>query len=85
MGEGIQQPMSPADAVEVLRLSANKLNHNIDDWDIVLCSDMGTDSQRINYGSLNHISAIESGGIHCMVVPGRLDDLEQEALARWKT
>ena len=84
MGEGVQQPMSPMGAVEVLRLSAKKLKYDIGDWNIVLCSDMGTGSQRINYGTLDYISEIEYGDIHCIVIPGRLDDLEQEALARWK-
>lgn len=84
MGEGEQQPMNPETAIDVLRASAAKIGHDIEEWEIVLCSDMGTKLQRISYGSLNHISELKNGDIHCLVVPGRLDELEEEALARWK-
>jgi len=83
MGEGEQKPMTPENAVYVLKSSAEKLECDIDDWKIVLCSDMGTDMQCIKYGSLEKISTIKNGFIHCIIVPGRIDDLEREALARW--
>tara|TARA_B100000029_G_C17576422_1_gene958289 strand:+ start:1499 stop:2344 length:846 start_codon:yes stop_codon:yes gene_type:complete len=83
MGEGKQIPMTPQKAVEVMQLSAEKLNEDINEWKIVLCSDMGTDEQCIRYGSLDKISEINDGMIHCIVIPGRLDELEREALERW--
>ena len=44
---------------------------------------MGTDKQCSRYGSLDDISEVNDGFIHCIIVPGRLDELAREALARW--
>ncbi len=83
MGEGVQKPMTPEKAVSVMKSSAEILKEDIIGWKIVLCSDMGTDKQCIRYGSLDDISEVNDGFIHCIIVPGRLDELEREALARW--
>jgi diphthamide biosynthesis methyltransferase len=83
MGVDEQKPMSPAMAVDVLRRSADKIGENIEQWKIVLCSDMGRPEQRIFYGTLDDVQSINDGSIHCIVIPGRLDELEVEALARW--
>ena len=83
MGVDEQKPMSPAMAVDVLRRSADKIGENIEQWKIVLCSDMGRPEQRIFYGTLDDVESINNGSIHCIVIPGRLDELEVEALARW--
>ena len=84
MGVGEQMPMSPAVAVDVIRRSADSLGLDITSWRVVLCSDMGRGSQRMRYGRLSEIAAIEGGLIHCLVIPGRLDELEKRALARWQ-
>ena len=83
MGVDEQKPMSPTMAVDVLRRSADKIGENIEQWKIVLCSDMGRPEQRIFYGTLDDVESINNGSIHCIVIPGRLDELEVEALARW--
>lgn len=83
MGVDEQKPMSPDVAVDVLRRSANKIGEDIEQWKIVLCSDMGRPKQRIFYGTLDEIKSINDGEIHCIVIHGRLDELEAEALARW--
>ncbi len=83
MGVDEQKPMNPAMAVDILRRSADKIGENIDLWKIVLCSDMGRLEQRIFYGTLDDVQSINEGSIHCLVIPGRLDELEGEALARW--
>nr|MBC8517704.1 diphthine synthase [Euryarchaeota archaeon] len=83
MGVDEQNPMSPAMAVDILRRSADKIGENIEQWKIVLCSDMGRPEQRIFYGTLDDVQLINNGSIHCIVIPGRLDELEVEALARW--
>ncbi len=83
MGIDEQKPMSPAIAVEVLRLSAEKIGEDIEQWKIVLCSDMGRPEQHIFYGSLDDVHLMNQGSIHCLVIPGRLDELEAKALARW--
>lgn len=83
-GEGLQKPMSPSDAIEIIKKAALMIEINIDDWEIILCSDMGTMSQNIKYGSLGDISAANGGKIHCLIIPAKLDQLEQEAVLRWK-
>ena len=83
MGEGEQQPMTPEGAIDVLRKMAEKLEIDVEDWMIVLCSDMGTDDARISVGSLTEISGVKGGRIHCLLVPASLHDVEATALARW--
>ncbi len=84
LGEEIQEPMQPKDAVHVLRRMAKKLDVNVEDWDLVLCSDMGTDDSRIVFGSIDDIAKIEQGRVHCLVIPANLHDVEVAALERWK-
>jgi diphthine synthase len=83
MGEGRQEPMTPETAVDVLRQMAQKLKIEIEEWDLVLCSDMGTEDARISVGSPTEISDIKEGRIHCLLVPANLHDVEAAALARW--
>ncbi|CAI8387572.1 MAG: Uncharacterised protein [Marine Group II euryarchaeote MED-G33] len=83
MGEGQQEPMTPGIAMDVLRKMAQKLDVDVEDWNIVLCSDMGTVDARISVGSPTDISGIEEGRIHCILVPANLHDVEAAALARW--
>jgi diphthamide biosynthesis methyltransferase len=45
---------------------------------------MGTAEQRIVCGIPEQISSVEGGRIHCLVIPGSLDELEEVALERWR-
>lgn len=83
MGEGEQQPMMPKIAIEVLQKMADKLDVNVDDWTIVLCSDMGTGDARVSVGTPSEISEVKGGRIHCLLMPASLHDVEAAALARW--
>ena len=83
MGEGEQSPMTPKIAVDVLRKMAEQLEVDVEDWALVLCSDMGTDDSRISVGTLDEISGVKEGRIHCLLVPASLHDVEAAALARW--
>jgi len=83
MGEGEQQPMTPEVAIDVMQKMALKLNVSIDDWKLVLCSDMGTEEAKINVGTPIEISEVAQGRIHCLLVPATLHDVEATALARW--
>ena len=83
MGEGEQQPMTPEIAIDVLRKMANKLEIDVEDWMIVLCSDMGTGDARISVGDPAEISGVKGGRIHCLLVPASLHDVEAAALTRW--
>lgn len=83
MGEGEQQPMMPKIAIEVLQKMADKLDVNVDDWTVVLCSDMGTGDARVSVGTPSEISEVKGGRIHCLLMPASLHDVEAAALARW--
>jgi diphthamide biosynthesis methyltransferase len=82
--------MTPEIAVDVLRRSAIKVasecsdSEAIDEWKIILCSDMGTDSQQIRYGNLEQLSKITEGRMHCLAIPAMsLHEIEELALKRW--
>jgi len=62
---------------------AQRLEIEVEDWTLVLCSDMGTEDARISVGTPNEISGIKGGRIHCLLVPANLHDVEAAALARW--
>ena len=83
MGEDEQSPMSPEVAIDVLRKMASVLEIDVEDWTIVLCSDMGTENARISVGPPAEISDVNSGRIHCLIVPAKLHDVEAAALQRW--
>lgn len=83
MGEGQQAPMTPAIAVDVLRRMAARLKVDVEGWDLVLCSDMGTVDARIRAGGLDEIASAEGGRLHCLLIPASLHEVEARALARW--
>lgn len=83
MGEGEQKPMTPRIAVDVIRRCAELLELDTSDWKIVLCSDMGRPTQQIRCGSIDEIAWARGGSLHCLVIPGRLDEMEKKALDRW--
>ena len=83
MGEDEQSPMTPKIAVDVLRKMAERLEVDVEDWTLVLCSDMGTDDSRIAVGTLDEISGVKEGRIHCLLVPASLHEVEAAALSRW--
>ena len=92
-GEGEQQPMSPAIAVDVLRKMAVKLSESneanatllneIEQWELALCTDMGTADATIRAGKPAQIALMKGGRIHCLVIPSTLHEMEARALARW--
>jgi len=83
MGEGTQEPMTPRIAIEVLQKMGQKLDQDVEDWILVLCSDMGTSDARIKVGKSEDILQVEGGRIHCLVIPASLHDVEEIALSRW--
>jgi len=76
--------MGPDDTLAALRLeSCKKLLLEIESIKCVLCSDMGTSRQGINYGVLGELISSKEGGLHCMVIPANESDVENAALSRW--
>ena len=76
--------MDSNDNLAALRLeSCKQLLLEMESIKCVLCSDMGTLRQRINYGVLSELISSEEGGLHCMVIPASESDVENAALLRW--
>jgi Diphthamide biosynthesis methyltransferase len=55
----------------------------LDSLSLVLCTDMGTNNQRISLHSISTLANAEEGGMHCLVIPAKLGEIESRALARW--
>ena len=83
MGEGNQIPMTPQIAVDVLLKMASKLEVDVEEWQLVLCSDMGSKDARVTVGTTQQISSVSGGRILSLLIPAELLDVEAAALARW--
>ena len=53
------------------------------DLPVVLCSDMGADSQSIIYSNLANLCDLPGGNMNCLVFPASTSDVEEKALLRW--
>jgi len=74
---------SPYDAFKVESLKTI-LNMPLDEFRVILCSDMGTPSQNIVSTNLEALSQIDGGSMNCMVFLGNTSDVEDKALLRWQ-
>jgi len=75
---------SDASEEDDLKLSAyQEFCNNLESLDIVLCTDMGTTDQQITYVNFSDLPQASEGGMHCLVIPGKLNEIEIEALSRW--
>ena len=94
-GMGIDKPtpMQPKQAVEILQAMFEKLveregnvrqsmTTTIANWDAILLSDLGTPDQRVVAGDLQELAELDSGRIHCFILPAEFVGLEQEAYER---
>jgi diphthamide biosynthesis methyltransferase len=64
--------------------SVTRICNEISSLMVVLCSDMGTKMQRIRYLSVSELNNAAKGGLHCLVIPAELSEVEITALQRWK-
>ena len=51
---------------------------------VILCSDMGTPSQNIISTNLEALSQINGGSMNCLVFLGKTSEVEDKALLRWQ-
>ena len=56
---------------------------NIQELPLVLCTDMGTKNQSVNSITLSELYSANEGGLHCLVIPSKLTEIEKSALSRW--
>ena len=95
-GTGTQLPMQSSDAAESITKMVAKyketeltplqtdLLERFDDLEVVLCSDLGTDDQRLQTTTIGNLGAKESGRLNCMVLLANLSEIEREAVNRWR-
>ena len=60
------------------------LNMALNEFRVVLCSDMGTSSQNIISTNLEDLAQINGGSMNCLVFLGNTSDVEEKALLRWQ-
>ena len=78
------EEMSTDTALDKIKLdSVIKICNKISSLMVVLCSDMGTSKQKIRYLSISELPLATEGGLHCLVIPGELNEVEITALQRW--
>ena len=95
-GTGDQLPMQSSDAAESIAKMVAKYKETeltpeqtdtlgeIDNLEVVLCSDLGTDDQRLQTTTIGNLSTKRSGRLNCMVLLANLSEIEREAVNRWK-
>ena len=95
-GTGDQRPMQAPDAAESIAKMVAKYKQmeltpeqteiveEIDTLEVVLCSDLGTDDQRLQTTTIGNLSTKGSGRLNCMVLLANLSEIEREAVNRWK-
>ncbi len=70
--------------LDLLKIEAcMKICENIGDMPVVLCTDMGGKNQGITYTDVKGLESCQNGGLHCIVVPANLSDVEETSLSRW--
>ena len=74
---------SPYDAFKIESLRTI-LNIPLNDFRVILCSDMGTPSQNIIATNLEALPQINGGSMNCLVFLGNMSDVEEKALLRWQ-
>ena len=95
-GTGDQQPMQASDAAESIAKMVAKYDEmeltdgqremlgDIEEFEVVLCSDLGTDEQRLQTTTIGNLGTKSSGRLNCMVLLANLSEIEREAVNRWK-
>ena len=61
-----------------------KIVEEINSLEVVLCSDLGTDDQRLQTTIIENLGTKSSGRLNCMVLLANLSEIEREAVNRWK-
>ena len=51
---------------------------------VVLCSDMGTQDQKIIFTNIGGLEKLEGGRLNCLLIPAWTSEVEEMALLRWK-
>ena len=57
---------------------------DIDELQVILCSDMGTVDQRIVTTTMGNLADEPGGRLNCLIFPAGTSEVEEKALLRWK-
>ena len=79
--------MSVKEAIDYLKKSETKCNEKLflDSTICVGCAKLGSSEQKIKYGTAEELSHFNFGfGMQCLIIPGKLHFMEEEALSLWK-
>ena len=60
------------------------LDEERSDLPVVLCSDMGTQDQKIIFTNIGGLEKLEGGRLNCLLIPAWTSEVEDQALLRWK-
>ena len=78
------ESMPQESSIDLLKHEACKqICSNIEGLEVVLCSDMGTEMQKITFTNISGLESCKNGRLHCIIVPSNLSDVEEKALSRW--
>jgi len=90
-GMGIELPvhMTPKEAGRTLLAMYEKLIddeniENIGKWDVMVCSDLGTSSEKIISTTIEGLNEVTGGRIHCLIIPAKMHDMEKISFDYWK-
>ena len=90
-GMGVESPvhMTPSEAGKTLLAMYEKNTQdenleNIRKWDVLVCSDLGTSSERIIATTIEGLNDIVGGRIHCLIIPAKMHEMEKISFDSWK-
>ncbi|MDP7002138.1 MAG: diphthine synthase [Candidatus Thalassarchaeaceae archaeon] len=92
MGFDPPRPMQPDEAVTIIERMVDRFTQEngmkeslevpVTNWDGILLSDIGTDSQRVVSGTLGELARVGGGWIHTLILPANMSDNELGAYGR---
>lgn len=58
----------------------SRIKTPVSEWYAILCSNLGTEQEIIVHGPLSEIKKMDGDGIHCLVIPSNMHEMEKKAL-----
>ena len=87
LGEHLEQFTNPPDKTLIAVQEAMfkvLLDEDRNELPVVLCSDMGTQDQKITFTNIGGLENLEGGRLNCLLIPAWTSEVEEMALLRWK-
>ena len=68
------------EALSYLESMAKTKDSQINDWQIVVCENLGTNKQKISYGKIRDLNSKKFSLPSCLIVVGKMHFMEKEML-----